>query len=124
MTNRRNLSYLVQQATGQGSLLKEGARRARDAWQASGLLDQTRDKIILYVQTREEAQDLGSLLCCLVYTTVAGTVEEKQELLRTWLTTPKLPYIVATSALSASFDYPHVRLVMHLGEPRSLVDFA
>ena len=39
LTNRRNLSYLVQRATGQGSLLEEGARRARDEWQASGLLD-------------------------------------------------------------------------------------
>jgi superfamily II DNA helicase RecQ len=30
-TNRRNLFYIVQQATRPGSLLEEGARKARDA---------------------------------------------------------------------------------------------
>lgn len=38
-TNRRNLFYLVQHATGPGNLLEEGARKARDAWQNSRLLD-------------------------------------------------------------------------------------
>jgi superfamily II DNA helicase RecQ len=123
-TNRRNLFYLVQRATGSGSLLEEGARRARDAWQASGLLEQTRDKIILYVRTRDEATELAELLSCPVYTAKVGTAEEKEELLRTWLATPEQPYIVATSALSAGFDYAHVRLVMHINEPDSLVDFA
>jgi superfamily II DNA helicase RecQ len=41
-----------------------------------------------------------------------------------WLATPEQPYIVATSALSAGFDYAHVRLVMHVNKPDSLVDFA
>jgi hypothetical protein len=31
---------------------------------------------------------------------------------------------VATSALSAGFDYAHVRLVIHVDEPSSLIDFA
>jgi superfamily II DNA helicase RecQ len=43
--------------------------------------------------------------------------------LRAWLATPKQPYIVTTSALSAGFDYTHVRLVMHINELDSLVDF-
>jgi superfamily II DNA or RNA helicase len=123
-TNRRNLFYRVQRAPGPGGLLEEGARRARDAWHASGLLDQTRDKIILYVQTRDEATELAELLRCPVYTAKVGTAAEKEELLRTWLATPAPPYIVATSALSAGFDYAHVRLVLHLNEPDSLVAFA
>jgi superfamily II DNA or RNA helicase len=123
-TNRRNLFYLVQQATGRGGLLEEGARMARAAWQASGLLDQARDKIILYVRTKDEARDLAGLLSCHAYTAEAGTAEEKEELLGTWLAGLDQPYIVATSALSAGFDYAHVRLVMHINEPESLVDFA
>ena len=31
---------------------------------------------------------------------------------------------MATSALSTGFDYAHVRLVMHINEPDSLIDFA
>jgi superfamily II DNA helicase RecQ len=31
---------------------------------------------------------------------------------------------MAISALSAGFDYTHVRLIMHINEPDSLIDFA
>jgi hypothetical protein len=41
-----------------------------------------------------------------------------------WLASSKQPYLVATSALSAGFDYADVRLVIHDNEPSSLVDFA
>jgi superfamily II DNA helicase RecQ len=123
-TNRRNLFYIIQRATGQGSLLKEGARRARDAWENSQLLNRARDKIILYVQTKEDAATLAGLLCCSQYTADIGTAEQKKELLRMWLASLDQPYIVATSTLSAGFDYAHVRLVIYVNEPSSLVDFA
>jgi hypothetical protein len=123
-TNRRNLFYLVEQVSGPGRLLEEGARKAKDAWEASQLLDQAQDKIILYVRTKEEAATLAELLCCSQYTADVGTAEQKEELLRTWLHSSDQPYIVATSALSAGFDYAHVRLVIHVDEPSSLIDFA
>ena len=123
-TNRPNLFYLVQKATGTGSLIEEGAREAREAWEASSLFDTGRDKIILYVRTREEGRGLAELLNCPLYTADAGTAEEKEELLESWLNDIDQPYIVATSALSAGFDYRHIRLVMHINEPDSLVDFA
>ena len=84
-TNRRNLFYLVQRATGPGSLFEEGARKARDAWENSRLLNQARDKIILYVRTKEGAAALAKLLYCPQYTADIGTAKEKEELLRTWL---------------------------------------
>ena len=74
-TNRRNLFYMVQRATGRGSLLEEGARRAREAWENSQLLDRARDKIILYVRTKENAATLAELLCCSQYTANIGTAE-------------------------------------------------
>ena len=126
-TNRRNLFYMVhqsQRATGQEGLLEEGARRARDAWDNSQLLARAQDKIILYVRTKEDAATLAELLCCSQYTADIGSAEQKEAVLRTWLASPDQPYIVATSALSAGFDYAHVRLVIHVNEPSSLVDFA
>ena len=115
---------MVEQVSRPGRLLEEGARKAKDAWEASQLLDQAQDKIILYVRTKEEAATLAELLCCSQYTADVGTAEQKEELLRTWLHSSDQPYIVATSALSAGFDYAHVRLVIHVNEPSSLIDFA
>ena len=123
-TNRRNLFYMVERVARPGQLLEEGARKAKDAWEGSQLLDRARDKIILYVRTKEDAAVLAELLCCSQYTADVGTAERKGELLRTWLLSSDQPYIVATSALSAGFDYAHVRLVIHVDEPSSLVDFA
>lgn len=40
-----------------------------------------------------------------------------------WTASPEQPYIVATTALMAGFDYAHVRLVVHPSEPDSLVEF-
>lgn len=124
-TNRKNLFYMVQRVEGRTSLLEEAASRARDAWCRSNLLDQSRDKIIIYVRSKEEATELASLLGCAMYTsTAAETAAEKEQILDGWVTSPDQPYIVSTSALSVGFDYAHVRLVIHMGEPHSLVDFA
>ena len=123
-TNRRNLFYMIERVTEPGRLLEEGARRTKDAWKSSQLLDQARDKIILYVRTKKDAATLAELLCCSQYTVDVGTAEQKKELLRTWLLSLDQSYMIATSALSAGFDYAHVRLVIHVNEPSSLIDFA
>ena len=59
-SNRPNIFYMVSKATnGQGILLEQAAARARDAWDQSGLFDKSRDKIILYIRTRDEAKELA-----------------------------------------------------------------
>ena len=126
-TNRRNLFYMVERVPGgggPGGLLQDAARKARDAWAHSELIDQARDKIILYIRTKDEAATLATLLGCAQYTADVGTAEQKEEQIRQWLAAADQPYIVATSALGAGFDYAHVRLVIHVNEPSSLVDLA
>lgn len=53
-----------------------------------------------------------------------GTPEEKKTILDGWIQTPGAPSTVATTALAEGFDYPHVRLVMNIDEPESLVILA
>ncbi|KAJ6438068.1 P-loop containing nucleoside triphosphate hydrolase protein [Purpureocillium lavendulum] len=124
-TNRKNLFYCVERNNTRKPLLQDAADRVWDAWHRSGLFDQARDKIILYTPSTEAAAALSALLGCAEYTSgAAATADEKQQILKAWLAAPEQPYIVSTSALSAGFDYAHVRLVMHVDEPHSLVDFA
>ncbi|KAM0714674.1 hypothetical protein Q7P37_003053 [Cladosporium fusiforme] len=124
-SNRPNIFYMVRKIdTHNGSLLKQAAIEAKDAWTESGFFDHACDKIILYVRTCKDADDLAELLGCNAYTAESGTPEEKKTILDRWTETPSTPYIVATTALAEGFDYPHVRLVMNVDEPESLVVFA
>ncbi|KAI7349578.1 hypothetical protein KC320_g5979 [Hortaea werneckii] len=124
-SNRPNIFYMVRKVDAHsGSILEQAAVEAKDAWAESGLFDHARDKIILYVRTCQDAEDLAELLCCNAYTAESGTPTEKKEILDRWVQTPDTPYIVATTALAEGFDYAHVRLVMNVDEPESLVIFA
>ena len=127
-SNRPNLFYMVRKANDpsscQGSLLQQCATEARDFLGASVLFNLGRDKIILYVRTREEATELASLVKCDEYTAKSRTEAEKQAVLEKWTGNSDQPYIVATTALAEGFDYPHVRLVMHVNEPDSPTIFA
>ncbi|KAI7295671.1 hypothetical protein KC343_g82 [Hortaea werneckii] len=123
--NRPNIFYMVRKIdTHNGSLLKQAAIEAKDAWTESGFFDRAYDKIVLYVRTCKDADDLAELLGCNAYTAESGTPEEKKTILDRWIETPGTPYIVATTAIAEGFDYPHVRLVMNVDEPESLVIFA
>jgi superfamily II DNA helicase RecQ len=90
----------------------------------SGFFNHTCNKIILYVRTCKDADDLVELLSCSSYTTESGTSVEKKQILDHWIQNPDTPYIVVTTALAEGFDYPHVCLVMNIDKPESLVIFA
>ena len=123
-SNRPNIFYMVRKIDPQkGSLLSQAAVQAKEAWMESGFFDHACDKIILYVRTCRDADDLAELLNCSSYTAESGTPTEKKQILDRWTQAPDTPYIVAT-ALAEGFDYPHVRLVMNVDEPESLVIFA
>jgi superfamily II DNA helicase RecQ len=124
-SNRPNLLYMVRKTDARrGTLLDQSAVEARQAWDESDLFDHARDKIILYVRTCQDADTLSGILGCSSYTAESGTPLEKKGILDRWVQSQDIPYIVATTALAEGFDYAHVRLVMNVDEPESLVIFA
>jgi superfamily II DNA or RNA helicase len=124
-SNRPNIFYMVRKATSRrGNLLEQGTAKARDAWDRSVLFEKSRDKIILYVRTRDEAKDHADLLGCSTYTARSGTAMEKDAVVAKWIQSAAQPYIVATTAFAEGFDYPYVRLVINVNEPESVVLFA
>ncbi|KAM0714670.1 hypothetical protein Q7P37_003050 [Cladosporium fusiforme] len=123
-SNRSNIFYMVRKAEAQkGSLLEQTAIEVRDAWNVSNLFDHSCDKVIIYVRTREEAVQLADVLSCETYTSKSGTPEEKKNILERWTQNAGQPFVVATTALAEGFDYQHVRLVVNVNEPESLVLF-
>jgi superfamily II DNA helicase RecQ len=124
-SNRPNIFYMVQKTDSQkGSLLEQSASEGCDAWNVSNLFDHSRDKIIIYTLTQDEAMQLAGVLSCEAYTSKSGTSGEKENILERCTQDIGQPFIVATTALAEGFDYPHVRLVVNVNEPESLVIFA
>ena len=124
-SNRTNIFYMVRKADPRkGSLLEQAAIEVCDAWNKSDLFDHSCDKIIIYARTRDEADQLTSNLSCESYTSQSGDPREKKNILQRWTQNASQPFIVATTALAEGFDYPHVRLVVNVNEPESLVLFA
>ena len=81
-SNRPNIFYIVCKATNrQGSFLEQAIARVRDAWDQLGLFDKSRNKIILYVRTRDKAKDLTQLLGYSTYTARSGTATEKETII-------------------------------------------
>jgi superfamily II DNA helicase RecQ len=124
-SNRPNIFYIVRKIDARArSLLNQAAVEAKEAWTDSGFFDYAYDKIILYVRTCKDTDDLAELLGCSSYTAESGTPAEKKQILDRWIQAPNTPYIVVTTALAEGFDYPYIRLVMNIDDLESLVIFA
>lgn len=84
------------------------------------------DRAILYCQTARDAMKIAGRLGCHVYVGTERDEIVRQNTLRAWrdgsgAERPQL--VVATKALGAGIDVPHVRLVVHWNAPSSLVDY-
>jgi superfamily II DNA helicase RecQ len=81
-SNRPNIFYMVRKIDARaGSLLNQAAVEAKEAWTDSGFFDHAHDKIILYVRTYKDTDDLVELLGCSSYTAESGTPAGKKQIL-------------------------------------------
>lgn len=124
--NRPSIAYAVFRHPPESMMMDHSAQEIRSTWRAGvGSLGFTsEDKGIIYCQTKEAVRVLAGILGCTSYTSESGVPEVKEDIIRSWLMDPEQPFIVATSALGAGFDYPHIRVVWHVYAPTSMVDFA
>lgn len=125
-TNRPNIRYHIQvEGQVQGSTAQRAARCITSSYAREDVFQSSKDRMIVFCPTKALVVELAELLDCAYY--VGGdemTDAEKEASLAHWLDGSGSPVIVATSALGPGFDYPHVRLVMHVGAPELLTDFS
>ncbi|CAM1507686.1 Fc.00g073270.m01.CDS01, partial [Cosmosporella sp. VM-42] len=81
-------------------------------------------KVIVYGGTIERVQGISEALGCIGYWRGVGNGEEKAQRIEEWRHSSggESGWIVATNALGLGVDVPDVRLVVHAGMPRQLVD--
>lgn len=123
-TNRQNILYEVRAIDEQGNLFTEAAQLIRTAWSKTAIFNHTRDRVIVYCQTLDEVREFQEAFQCRAYTSKSGTEEEKAAIIQAWLQDVAQPVLVATSALGVGFDYPYIRLVVHIGAPSCLTEFS
>ena len=81
-SNRPNIFYMVRKIDARaGSLLKQAAAEAKEAWTDSGFFDHAYDKIILYVRIYKDTDDLAELLGYSSYTIENRILVEKKQIL-------------------------------------------
>lgn len=82
-SNQTNIFYIVQKADLQkGNLLEQAAVEVCDAQNKSDLFDYSCDKIIIYIRTQDEADQLASNLSCETYTLQSSDPREKKNILQ------------------------------------------
>lgn len=124
--NRPSIRYCVIRSDDRSTTLEQEAAKEMRAQHRQNLIRGSyspRDKVIAYCPSRLQAKVLAGYLDCEHFTSDSGTPEDKKAILDRWLADADMPYIVATSALGAGFDYAHIRTVWHVGAPTSMVDF-
>lgn len=124
--NRPNIAYSVTRHLPNNEMIDRSVQAIRRTWRhgVDGLGFSPEDKGIIYCRTKEGVKTLAASLGCASYTSESGAPAAKEQIIRSWLMDPEKPFIVATSALGAGFDYPHVRTVWHVDAPSSMVNFA
>ncbi|KAF1980643.1 P-loop containing nucleoside triphosphate hydrolase protein [Aulographum hederae CBS 113979] len=131
ITTRIDLRYFVVEAdptppgpTSGGSLEAYAASAIENVMQGEHYTAKgSKDRVLIFVRTRSQADFLAVRLGCSRYYSNSGREDEKAEVIRQWIR-GESQILVATSAL-AGLDYPHVRIVFHVGEPSGgVIDFA
>lgn len=80
-------------------------------------------QILLYCRSVKFCQHLGRLLDCPTYFRAQGSEDEKQAILHR-LVQGQVRVIAATNALGLGIDAPSIRVIIHIGVPSNLRDYA
>ncbi|CCG85124.1 putative helicase hus2 [Taphrina deformans PYCC 5710] len=119
-TRRPAIEYIIRRLqTSPTSFLTSLSALIPDVWSKSER--DGSDRAMLFVRSRRTAEQLAGLLSCHYYH--SGT-EDKAHVINAWKAGLRGPFIVGTSGLGTGLDYASVRLVVHVEEPYSLIDFA
>lgn len=123
-TRRRNLRYgVLRLQCHQHDLIQVAADTVQRAWQQRFQGQHGLHRAIVFTRSKAEADCLASLLSCASYHSETGDVQDKARILTSWAAGSSSPFLVGTSGLGAGLDYPQVRLVLHVDQPYSAIEF-
>jgi superfamily II DNA helicase RecQ len=86
---------------------------------------QPKERALIFCLSRDEAEDVANTLKCRYYHAKMDA-QKKQENLDLWREggDSEVPVLAATSAVGTGLDYGGIKLVLHYGKPRNIIDFS
>ena len=118
-TTRRNIQYRTYRIRGrtlrdQEEELLQVINRARASLAGE-------EKLVIYSGQVEDCKSLAETIGCEAY---FHNAEDKKGTFHRFANEKRYDTIVATSAFGTGIDIPHIRWVIHIGEPRTLFDYS
>lgn len=126
-TRRSNIQYCVEyiESTGGQEWLAYLCHGLAVKWERSAWAGDTKARAMVFVRSCGDAERVAELLDCPFYHSEVGSTQEKEARLSGWTNGDSgSPFLACTTAAGAGVDYPHVRWVVHIGEPYGLIDFS
>lgn len=119
-TDRPELQYIVEDTVKD---VNANMERAANMFRLKKTSFKTEDRALLYVPRLGVGKKLASLLECPFYNGSDDLNDkDRHRMYHDWIR-GKTDVMVCTSAFGAGNDYPHVRLVMHVGNPQEMIGF-
>jgi hypothetical protein len=117
---RRAEVSLFRAPTTRPNIRYEVVRHSSRTNAVAALVTSAKGKAIVYCRTVDDVKAVAARLECAAY---YADAPNKQQLLADFVAADEA-VIAATNALGLGVDIPDIRLVVHMGEPATLLDFA
>ncbi|KYK53950.1 hypothetical protein DCS_05899 [Drechmeria coniospora] len=123
-TNRYKIRYRIRRAKGGRPIELEALKWIGKYVATPAIFYNNQQKMVVYCKTKAAVESIAGQLQCPTYVGGNDVAEEdKKAAIARWLDSPDQRVIVATKALGIGFDYPYIRVVLHVGAPESMVEF-
>jgi superfamily II DNA helicase RecQ len=126
-SSRREIAYVRDQPASDLDSMLHQFTIFYDKYKQKETWDEDRDRYLIFTPHLEEGAKIANRLGLEFYHANSKghpiTAAERQEIYQRW-TSGTYKGLVATTALAAGNDYPHVRITAHIGSPFDMVTFA
>ncbi len=121
-TLRTDLNYNIRHGGGL-DLQRFALNEVHQVLQLNWFTEEARARCIIYIATWANADAVAKRLGCQHYYSDSGDEAVKAAALAGWIAGRPSVVMMAMSTFGLGINYAHMRLVVHLGPPRSAIDF-
>jgi superfamily II DNA helicase RecQ len=125
-SKRPNIYYSVEHflPLSRRTFLAAACKEILERWDLKCKSEWSAPRAMVFLYSRDDVEEVAGHLGCEFYHSKVGSHLDKKAIMERWTSGRSTsPFIVCTSAGGTGVDYPHVRWVVHIGDPSGLTGF-